>query len=365
MSLEISENPFRLIALYLPQFHPIPENDTWYGKGFTEWTNVRKAKPLFKDHYQPRIPSVLGYYDLRNPDIRQAQAQLAGAYGIEGFCYWHYWFGNGKKLLYDPFDEVLKTGEPSFPFCLGWANHSWYEKLYTLLKKNRLLIKQSYNGIQDYTDHFYDVLPAFQDSRYMTVDNKPIFLIFDPLSSPEMVRFIETWRELAIKNGLSGLYLIGQGQRGQRDKIINIGFDAFNDISVAEIYNRKPKLLKALIKTGVSLANMKRVYEYREASKYFITSECQQLDTIPMICPNWDHSPRSGKKGIIFKNSTPKYFHDHLFEVLSLIKDKPKENRIAIIKSWNEWGESNYLEPDIKFGLGYLEEINKCIGRFM
>ena len=166
----------RILAFYLPQYHPIPENDKWYGKGFTEWTNVGKAKPLFRGHYQPQIPADLGYYDLRVPETREAQAELARQYGVEGFCYWHYWFGNGRRLLERPFNEVLSSGKPDFPFCLAWANHSWHG-IYNGLKTKEPVIAQTYNGIEDYKQHFYTVLSAFKDKRYITVDDKPLFLV--------------------------------------------------------------------------------------------------------------------------------------------------------------------------------------------
>ena len=166
----------RIIAYYLPQFHPIPENDLWWGKGFTEWTNVGKSKPLFKGHDQPKLPADLGYYDLRIPEVREEQAKMAKFYGIEGFCYWHYWFGNGERLLDRVFKEVLESGKPDFGFCLAWANASWGGLPYGD-KYERLLKEQIYPGIEDYTNHFYEVLPAFKDSRYLKVDNKPIFTI--------------------------------------------------------------------------------------------------------------------------------------------------------------------------------------------
>ena len=201
----------RVIAFYLPQFHPIPENDKWWGKGFTEWTNVGKAKPLFKGHYQPRVPADLGYYDLRMPEVREAQAEMARAAGIEGFCYWHYWFGNGKKLLERPFQEVLLSGKPDFPFCLGWANHSWTNKSWevgTKKVKEATLMEMIYNK-EEYIKHFYEVLPAFKDKRYIQVDGKPLFLVFRPLEIPNPREFIELWQAMAQENGLKGIYFVG------------------------------------------------------------------------------------------------------------------------------------------------------------
>lgn len=202
----------RVIALYLPQFHPIPENDKYWGKGFTEWTNVGKAKPLFKGHYQPRVPADLGYYDLRMPEVREAQAGLAREAGIEGFCYWHYWFGNGRMLLERPFQEVLDSGKPEFPFCLGWANHSWKTSTWTNdgKQRNEMIAEMQYLGEDDYRKHFNYVLKAFQDKRYITVDGMPLFLIFDPIDLP--ADFIPYWRKLAKEVGLPGIHFVANIQ---------------------------------------------------------------------------------------------------------------------------------------------------------
>jgi lipopolysaccharide biosynthesis protein len=187
----------RVIASYLPQFHPIPENDEWWGKGFTEWTNVGKAKPLFRGHYQPKVPADLGYYDLRLPETRQAQADLAKEYGVEAFCYWHYWFGNGRRLLERPFNEVLTSGKPDFPFCLGWANHSWEDKQFSKEGTNRMLMEQLYPGEADYINHFNALLPAFKDKRYIRVDDKPLFMIYAPFLFNDVSNFISLWQKLA------------------------------------------------------------------------------------------------------------------------------------------------------------------------
>ena len=200
----------RVIALYLPQFHPIPENNRWWGPGFTEWTNVAKAKPLFKGHVQPKIPADLGFYDLRLPEVRQQQADLAHEAGIEGFCYYHYWFG-GKQLLERPFNEVLASGKPDFPFCLCWANHSWSNKTWNRksnMQSNSMLIEQTYPGYDDDYNHFMNVLPAFRDKRYITIDGKPVFFLYNPWEHTRVKEWIVTWRKLAQENGLPGLHFV-------------------------------------------------------------------------------------------------------------------------------------------------------------
>ena len=201
----------RTIAFYLPQFYPTPENDKWWGKGFTEWTNVGKAKPLFKGHYQPRVPADLGYYDLRVPEVREQQAELAREAGIEGFCYWHYWFA-GRRLLDRVFTEVVESGHPDFPFCLCWANHSWYKKTWDTTKSDTLLMEQTYPGIEDYIAHFNAMLPAFKDKRYMKVGGKLIFGIFDADSITDFSLMKKTWNDLALENGLPGFFFFGFSQ---------------------------------------------------------------------------------------------------------------------------------------------------------
>ena len=213
----------RSIAFYLPQFHPIPENDEWWGKGFTEWTNVVKAKPLFKGHYQPKLPTELGLYDLRVPEVREQQANLAKEYGIEGFCYWHYWFGNGRRILERPFNEVLESGKPDFPFCLAWANETWTGIWHGL--NNEILMEQTYPGQDDYIAHFNCLLKAFKDKRYMRVDDKPIFVVYRPNAIPDIKLFVDTFQEQAVQNGLKGVYLIATNVHTDWNAQAN-GFDA-------------------------------------------------------------------------------------------------------------------------------------------
>jgi Glycosyltransferase WbsX len=208
----------RLLAYYLPQFHPIPENDRWWGAGFTEWTNVTRAKPLFRGHYQPRLPRDLGFYDLRVPETRERQAELARDAGIEGFCYWHYWFGNGRRILDRPFEEVLNSGKPDFPFCLSWANQTWSGIWYG--EPKRTLIEQTYPGPEDEKAHFDWALPAFRDHRYVRIDGKPVFLVYDPHSHPDPTSFIAHWQRLAFENGLPGIHFIAMSNDVDRPWLV-------------------------------------------------------------------------------------------------------------------------------------------------
>ena len=358
----------RIIAHYLPQFHPTPENDLYWGKGFTEWTNVGKAKPLFHGHYQPRVPADLGYYDLRCPWIREAQAEMARDAGIEGFMYWHYWFGNGKMTLQRPFEEVLESGKPDFPFCLGWANHDWTNHSWNAAAAHQKLgyiFKQEYPGEDDYVAHFKYVLPAFKDKRYITVDEKPLFMIYSPLQFPDCEKFVKIWRELATENGLKGIFFIARayGWRETNQKVLDMGFDAVNSNGQFEAECATKGKLYNLILTKIvnRIGHGIQKYDYEKVMRHFFTDEDKIEYVIPTIMPNWDRSPRSGSRGIIYHNSTPEKFKAHVQEALSLIKNKPIEHRLLILKSWNEWAEGNYMEPDIRYGHGYLNALKNAI----
>ncbi len=360
--MQKENNKYRLIAFYLPQYHPTEENDKWWGKGFTEWTNVASAKPLYKGHHQPNIPTELGFYDLRVPETRKAQADLAREYGIEGFCYWHYWFGGSERLLERPFYEVLDTKEPNFPFCLAWANHSWYAKTWDSSKPDTLLIEQRYLGVGDYTKHFYEMLTAFKDDRYIKVDGKLFFLIFSPLASKEISIFMDTWRKLANENGLDDFYFVGQGLKHEEKEVLRLGFDAFQDNSLFSVYKNEKGIRKLLKKISVFIFKKPaKIYDYSHTVDMMVGDNCRNINVILSICPNWDHSPRSKERALILENSTPQKFGQHVRKVFDLIKEKPRAKRIAMIKSWNEWGEGNYLEPDKQFGREYLEELKKNI----
>lgn len=349
----------RLIAYYLPQFYPFKENNEWWGPGFTEWTNVGKAVPLFKNHYQPRIPADLSYYDLRMPEIREMQATMAKQAGIEGFCYWHYWFGNGRRLLNRVFDEVVKDGKPDFPFCLGWANETWSGVWHGLDKK--ILMQQEYPGKEDIEKHFYELLPAFLDRRYIQVNGKPIFQIYQPFKLPNQPQFIEQWNNLALKNGLNGIHFVGHTNRFEEyPELIALGFDAVNLVRLGDILRYERSFAQKVINKLLFDKSLK-VFNYADALNYFVGEEEKNVNCYPTIIPNWDHSPRSGKRGYILHNSNPDLFRKHVKNVLNVIKDKDEEDKIVFVKSWNEWGEGNYLEPDLKFGKGYLNVLEELI----
>lgn len=348
----------RVIALYLPQFHPIPENDNWWGKGFTEWTNVGKAKPLFKGHYQPRVPADLGYYDLRMPEAREAQAELAREAGIEGFCYYHYWFDTNKQLLERPFNEVLDSNKPDFPFMLCWANESWHAKFWNNEgeSKKKLLIEQKYGKQEDHTAHFYHLLKAFKDKRYITIDGKPAFMIYRPLDFTDISNMIILWQKLAIENGLKGIYFIGQTTEADQyhDEILRSGFDAINSVRHYDLLKNRPTINKAVSRIKKFIKPIPFAFDYGTYYKTFVTNLEKGNNIYPTLIPNWDHTPRSGTGGYVLTDSTPSLFEMHLNDCIEIIKKKPQELKIIFLKSWNEWGEGNYIEPDLKYGKEYI-----------
>lgn len=383
------EKKVRIIAIYLPQFHPIPENDAWWGKGFTEWTNVARAKPLFKGHYQPRIPSDLGFYDLRLAEVREEQAKMAKEAGIEGFCYYHYWFGNGKQLLERPFNEVVDSGKPDFPFCLCWANHTWTNKTWEKTKshsKSELLIEQKYLGEEDDISHFYSLLKAFRDPRYIRIENKPIFVIYHPHDFIGIEDFITCWNKLAIQNGFEGIYFIGMSPATTshiKDDSGNIKIVTPNVKSSANIYNsvlkygfnavnsfgkRRGELLylgkwNAILQHFLLKFGIRRVlkFDYAKTVAGYFSPEDKWENVFPTILPQYDRTPRNGRNEGIYTDSTPSKFKKHVIDAINVVRHKNAEHRIIFLDAWNEWAEGCYVEPDLKFGHGYLNAIKEAI----
>lgn len=358
----------QIIALYLPQFHPFKENDEWWGKGFTEWTNVGKAKPLFKGHNQPRVPADLGYYDLRLPIVREQQAELAREAGVTAFCYWHYWFA-GRRLLEDIFQEVLDSGKPDFPFCLAWANHTWRAVGCTAGdERPDILMEQTYSGLEDAKAHMEYLLTAFKDPRYVKIDGKPFLFIYDPIALPK--EYIDTFLQMAKDAGFPGLYLVANvGDENQsKEKFLSMGYSAVHYCSFIRkdhISRTKPILFKIYknIKS-ILLRRPKNLFDMNKIYPQLLKEHDGEEDVIPQIVPNWDHSPRGGYKTQIFYNDSPQGFANHVREAMELIKDKQPEHQILILKSWNEWAEGNYMEPDLKWGKGYIEALHNVIEEY-
>ena len=359
----MEKNRARVIAFYLPQFHPIPENDEWWGKGFTEWTNVGKAKPLFRGHYQPRVPADLGYYDLRVSKTREEQAQMAKEAGIEGFCYWHYWFGNGKRLLERPFNEVLASGKPNFPFCLAWANASWEDKLFNKDGSKKILIEQIYPGEGDHINHFHALLPAFNDKRYIRVDDKPLFMVYSYREIPEVSSFIQLWNRLAKENGLKGIHFIAHTYNEHDiDSLMGMGFNGVNIVRLFHFFRKDFSFIERCYMKAMRLLFGKgRIVSYARASKSFTDKEDSLEYCYPTIIPNWDHSPRSGRSGHIIVDSNPSLFFKHVKSALKTIEKKESQHSLIFLKSWNEWAEGNYMEPDLKYGRGYLNALKEAL----
>ncbi len=353
----------RVLAYYLPQYHPTPENDAWWGKGFTEWRHVTTAKPLFPGHYQPHVPADLGYYDLRMPEVREAQVQMAREAGVEGFVYWHYWFGNGKRMLERPFNEVLASGKPDFPFALAWANDSWSSTMHGL-QKGVTLCEQTYPGDEDYIAHFNAVLPAFMDKRYITCDSKPIFMVYLPDSHPEMAHFIELWQNLAKGNGLKGICFIAFCRSCYKDeeasvyynRMISMGFDAVVFEKLQPPRTSIPFIKRVFFKLMRSCFHWPLLFYYDD--RFMAPNMCWKNDNaFPTIVSNWDHTPRSGRRGSVMLGSSPAKFRKTIHMMVEKLMAKPIDKRFLFIKSWNEWGEGNHLEPDLKYGHAWLDAL--------
>ena len=356
----------RIIAFYLPQFHPTANNDKWWGKGFTEWTNVGKAKPLFFGHKQPKVPADLGYYDLRIHEIRIAQAELARKAGIEGFCYYHYWFGDGIEELDMPFKEVIRLKEPNFPFCLCWANETWHKKFWNLdgTFEKQLLVEQKYDNVEGHTKHFYSLLHAFKDNRYIKHEGKPVFMIYKPFDFENLTDFMNLWNSLAKENNLNGIYFIAKSSsRKDIDSLLKLGFNAVSYDGMWE-WKYKYRFVRYINRMfSKMILRQPFIHNYSDMVNSLSNKSLREYTdeyVYPTIIPNWDHSPRSGKGAYILKGSTPKEFYRFSKNVINNIQSKKESSRIIFLKAWNEWGEGNYMEPDLEYGHGYIDALSKA-----
>lgn len=356
-------NRIRPLAIYLPQFHPTPENNEWWGNGFTEWTNVTKAKPLFKGHYQPRLPRDFGFYDLRCVETHVAQAEMARNYGIEGFAYYHYWF-NEKRLLHQPIDLVLKHKEINFPFCLFWANETWSRRW--LGEEKEILIEQKYS-FDDDRNHIKWLIEAFKDPRYIKVGDRPVFIFYRPTHMPDVTKTLSIFKEECVKEGVACPYFIASNSHAGSIDLHKLGFDGILDfqpqlgrLPYAFDDSKSLKKIKNNLSVNV-LSRTLKVYDYERAKQLMCNKK--EYKSFPCAFVGWDNTARRGKNGIILRNGSPEIFARYLemdIEYLQKMNYSPDEN-FLFINAWNEWAEGNHLEPDRKHGKSYLEAFKKVI----
>ncbi len=340
----------KALAFYLPQFHPIPENDEWWGKGFTEWANVTRARPLYPGHYQPHVPGELGYYDLRVPEVREAQAELARAHGIAGFVYYHYWF-NGRRLLHRPFDEVLATGSPDFPFALCWANEEWTRNWDA--RSGQVLIAQEYSEEDDLA-HIRWMLTAFADRRYITIDGRPLLLVYRPGVLPDANRLTDRWREEVRRAGFPDLYLCwvdgwGRPPGGPEAS----GFDA----TVGFMPFTGQRLFAPAVETRPH-----RILDYGSAVEARLAEAPPPWKHFPSVMVGWDNTPRYPRGATVFEGATPERYREWLERVVASVADVREEENYVFLLAWNEWAEGNHLEPDLRYGRAFLEATRSVLG---
>ncbi len=362
----------RPIAIYLPQFHPIPENDEWWGKGFTEWTNVTKAKPLFFGHNQPHFPADLGFYDLRLEEARIAQEALAKENGIFGFCYYHYWF-NGKRILREPLDRKLRNPKEDLPFMICWANENWTRVWDG--SENEILLEQKYSE-EDDKEHIYHLLDYLKDPRYMKVDGKNIIAIYKSELLPNPRATINIWREIALMEGIELLFCRMDAHGKVGENFLESGFDKSIDFQPFGYHSQEFKRFKsnrrnsfitrAVTKIkGIYLSEEKLnnflslrdgVFEYEEYVDFYMKQTPLPDSCFPCVTPSWDNSARKKNNFFILKNSTPAIFG----KWIQHIRENRKEETLLFINAWNEWAEGNHLEPCQRFGTQYLEQVKKA-----
>jgi lipopolysaccharide biosynthesis protein len=354
-STSTEDDGVEVIAFYLPQYHPVRENDEWWGAGFTEWRNVTKAAPSFAGHYQPHRPADLGYYDLRVPETRIQQARLARHYGIHAFCYYHYWF-SGRRILERPFEEVLKSGEPDFPFCLCWANENW-TRTWDGGDKD-ILLAQRYSPTE-YRAFIRDLIPAFWDERYVRVDGKPLLLVYRVDLLPEIHEAVEIWQEETIRAGLDGVYLAAVQFWDIHDPR-PFGFDAAVEFPPHNFFVDTMELKQFVAFFDPECRSW--CYDYEKAIRKGIDRQNEDYVLFRGAVPSWDNTARRQNTAHLFVNSSPAAFGYWLSELCAKARAKPKKSeRIVFVNAWNEWGEGCHLEPDLKHGHAFLEQVRAAV----
>lgn len=350
----------KVIAFYLPQYHCIPENDTWWGDGFTEWTNTAKAKPLFRQHNQPRTPLNENYYNLLDDDVKKWQISLAKKYGIYGFCYYHYWF-NGKLLLEKPMEQLLENKNLDFPFCISWANEPWTRSWDGLTSE--VIMPQEYSD-DDTCEHYNYLLKFFKDTRYIKIENKPLVLIYKLASMPNKGKdFIKKWNELARDSGFDGIYFV-ETLNGVQKYPVDDSTDAalyfepsytvHHDLTkIDRVLNRTKNIPNSLIKGAIYFKTLSYDLVWK---KILNRKSIPNKKTFKGCFIDWDNTARKGKKAMIFNKVSSKKFGIYFSKLINHYHEE-----FIFINAWNEWAEGTYLEPDTKNKYAYLEEIRNSI----
>lgn len=364
----------KLLSIYLPQFHVIPENNEWWGEGFTEWTNVKRGHSYYRGHYQPREPLYDDYYDLSDLRVLERHTRVARKAGIYGFCFYHYYF-QGRTLLEQPIEKYRDQSKEKFPYCLIWANQSFARTWYRADEGNEVLLQQVYGTEKDWERQFYYLLPFFKDKRYIKVNDKPVYIVYLPQDIHRRREMFGLWQRMAKENGFGGIYLIAMNTGAGKDKICKF-YDAFMEFeplcTIREDHSWRHSLQgwKAVhidrIHSGqCSIWNWlwsKNAFSYRYLCKC-IERKTRNSDsrTLPGVFAGWDNSPRKDEEGFIVTGSTPQNFQRHLHKVLSVAETQGKE--FIFLNAWNEWSEGAYVEPDKRYGWGYLEAIKRATGQ--
>ncbi len=348
---EKKQTDIRLIAFYLPQFHPIPENDEWWGKGFTEWTNVTKAYPLFDGHYQPHLPTDLGFYDLRLRETRLEQIDLAKKYGIDGFCYHYYWF-SGQRVLNQPLDDMFADQESDMPFCLCWANENWTRRWDGA--QQEILLEQKYQPGDDLA-FIQSIVPFFKDSRYIRINGAPVLIVYTPQQIPDARRTVDIWRRYCAEQGIADICLVAALTHGNQD-YEEFGFDVGVEFPPhnVDVENVNLDISFNVPYYGYALL-------YHEFAQSFIDRDYDHDNNVfRTVCPSWDNTARTGSRAGMVLNATPNNYEYWLAETIKKTRDEfPTEERIVFINAWNEWAEGCHLEPDRKYGAGFLEATDR------
>ena len=341
----VSEVTPRLMAFYLTQFHPTAENDLWWGKGFTEWTNVTKAEPLFDGHFQPHLPSDFGFYDLRVRETRRDQIKTAKQYGIDGFCYHYYWF-SGQRILNQPLDDMLLDTESDMPFCLCWANENWTRRWDAA--EHEVLIAQKYLPNDD-LNFIKSLIPFFEDSRYIRVDGKPYLIVYRPQHLPDAKKTLNIWREYCKSVGLGEIHVCAALVHGNED-YKQYGFDSGVEFPPHNL--RSPNINDQIKFYDIFKGN---VLEYSTIAESYIKRVYKDSKVFKTVFPSWDNTARTKERALVVLNGHPENYEFWLSSTIDLAKKHQDGEQLVFINAWNEWAEGCHLEPDRRFGHGFLE----------